>query len=72
MRKIIAGLFSSLDGVVEAPETWNMPYNSAESGAALQRLFENADTALLGRSTYQRWSTFFPTPPTSRYPPPTG
>lgn len=60
MRKIIAGLFSSLDGVVEAPELWNMPYSSSETGAALMRLFEDADTALLGRNTYQQWSSFFP------------
>ena len=26
MRKIVAGLFMSLDGVVEAPEQWNAPY----------------------------------------------
>lgn len=60
MRKIIAGLFSSLDGVVEAPETWSMPYTTSETGAAVLRLFEEADTALLGRNTYQQWSSFFP------------
>jgi len=60
MRKIIAGLFSSLDGVVEAPETWSMPYANGETTAALMRLFEDADTALLGRNTYQQWSSFFP------------
>jgi hypothetical protein len=26
MRKIIAGMFITLDGVVEAPEKWNPPY----------------------------------------------
>jgi len=26
MRKIVAGLFISLDGVVEAPNTWHFPY----------------------------------------------
>jgi hypothetical protein len=25
MRRIVAGLFMSLDGVVEAPETWHFP-----------------------------------------------
>ena len=29
MRKIIAGLFISLDGVVEAPEKWTGPYFNA-------------------------------------------
>ncbi|MFB7666971.1 dihydrofolate reductase family protein [Kitasatospora sp. NPDC056138] len=60
MRKIIAGLFSSLDGVVEAPEKWSMQYSTPEVTAALMRLFEDADTALLGGSTYRMWSTFFP------------
>ncbi|PKW00263.1 Dihydrofolate reductase [Streptomyces sp. 1222.5] len=60
MRKIVAGLFSSLDGVVEAPETWSMPFSTAETGAAVLRLFEDADTALLGRGTYEQWSAFFP------------
>ena len=26
MRKIVAGLFSTLDGVIEPPEKWNPPY----------------------------------------------
>ena len=32
MRKIVAGLFMSLDGVVEAPETWHFPYFNDEMG----------------------------------------
>ena len=40
MRKIIAGMFITLDGVVEAPEKWNPPYyddelNLREIGAVL-------------------------------------
>jgi hypothetical protein len=27
MRKLIAALFVSLDGVAEAPEKWNPPYS---------------------------------------------
>jgi hypothetical protein len=30
MRKITAGLFITLNGVVEAPETWNPPYYDDE------------------------------------------
>ncbi|MFJ8884478.1 dihydrofolate reductase family protein [Streptomyces sp. NPDC102402] len=59
-RRIVAGLFVSMDGVVEAPEKWGMPYNTGETAEALTRLFDDADTALLGRSTYQMWSSFFP------------
>jgi hypothetical protein len=32
MRKINAGLFISLDGVVEAPEKWTGPYFNTRSG----------------------------------------
>ncbi|MEZ0067249.1 dihydrofolate reductase [Streptacidiphilus sp. MAP12-20] len=60
MKKIVAGLFVSLDGVVESPEKWSMPYSTPEVTASLMRLFEDADTALLGRHTYQMWSGFFP------------
>ncbi|SBT41464.1 dihydrofolate reductase family protein [Micromonospora auratinigra] len=59
-RKIVAGLFVSLDGVVEGPEKWGMPYNTGEAAEAVTRLFDDADTALLGRTTYQLWGSFFP------------
>jgi hypothetical protein len=35
MRKITAGLFISLDGVVEAPDQWHFPYFNEEMGAAV-------------------------------------
>ena len=35
MRKIVAGLMMSVDGVVEAPETWTGPYFSPEIGQAV-------------------------------------
>ncbi|MGH3938562.1 MAG: hypothetical protein ACRDTG_07975 [Pseudonocardiaceae bacterium] len=35
MRKITAGLFVSLDGVVEAPDQWHFPYYNDEMGAAV-------------------------------------
>ena len=35
MRKITAGLFASLDGVVEAPDEWHFPYFNDEMGAAV-------------------------------------
>ena len=54
MRKITAGLFMALDGVVEAPERWNMPYFSDEMGAIVGVSFAQSDTMLLGRPT-TRW-----------------
>jgi hypothetical protein len=35
MRKITAGLFIALDGVVEAPDQWHFPYFNDEIGAAV-------------------------------------
>jgi dihydrofolate reductase len=52
MRKIIANLFISLDGVVEEPGNWHFPYFNDEMGAAVDAVLGNADTLLLGRKTY--------------------
>ena len=68
MRKLIAGLFSTLDGVVESPEKWSMPYMDAEAGQALAQVFSESDTALMGRKTYQEWSAFFPYASTDQVP----
>jgi hypothetical protein len=53
MRKIVAGLFISLDGVVEAPETWTTPYFNEEVGQTVGSLIASGDTLLLGRVTYE-------------------
>jgi dihydrofolate reductase len=52
MRKIIANLFISLDGVVEEPGEWHFPYFNDEMGAAVDAVLGTADTLLLGRKTY--------------------
>jgi dihydrofolate reductase len=52
MRKIIANLFISLDGVVEEPGDWHFPYFNDEMGAAVDAVLGTADTLLLGRMTY--------------------
>lgn len=59
MRKIVAGLYMSLDGVLESPETWSMPYFSSEVGQVVGTLTAGGDTLLLGRVTYQRFAAFF-------------
>ena len=61
MRKITAGLFISLDGVVEAPQTWHFPYFNDEMGAVVQAQIDAADTLLLGRGTYDEFVQFWPT-----------
>ncbi|MFK4197077.1 dihydrofolate reductase family protein, partial [Streptomyces sp. NPDC033754] len=59
-RKITAGLFISLDGVVEAPDTWHFPYLNDEMEAAVGEMFAGADTLLLGRKTYESFAAAWP------------
>ena len=60
MRKIIAGLFISLDGVVEAPDQWHFPYFNDEMGAAVDATLGAADTVLFGRKTYESFAGAWP------------
>lgn len=59
MRKIVAGLFISLDGVVESPDRWQMPFFNDEMGTAVGSLMAAGDTLLLGRRTYEEFAAFF-------------
>jgi dihydrofolate reductase len=61
MRKIIASLFVSLDGVAEAPETWHFPYFDEEMGNAVGAAMGNSDAMLLGRVQYQQFAAYWPT-----------
>ena len=60
MRKVYAGLFSSIDGVVESPDQWQSSFDE-EMGAALTRMLEGQDAVLLGRVTYTEWAGYWPT-----------
>ncbi|MDJ1131499.1 dihydrofolate reductase family protein [Streptomyces iconiensis] len=60
MRKITAGLFISLDGVVEAPDQWHFPYFNEEMGAAVAQSLGAADTLLIGRKTYDSFAGAWP------------
>jgi dihydrofolate reductase len=60
MRKITAGLFISLDGVVEEPGDWHFPYFNNEMGAAVDAQLGTADTLLLGRKTYDSFAGAWP------------
>ena len=60
MRKIVAGLFVSLDNVYEAPDKWHFPYFNDEMGAAVDEQIAASDAMLLGRVTYQEFAGFWP------------
>src|SRR5215213_4423997 len=60
MRKIVSGLFISLDGVVEAADQWYLPYFNDEVDAVLDARMASTDTLLLGRRTYEEFAGYWP------------
>jgi dihydrofolate reductase len=60
MGKIVSNFFMSLDGVVEAPDQWHMPYFNDEMGAAIGRGMETNRALLMGRVLYEEWAGFWP------------
>ena len=60
MGYIKSGLFISLDGVIEAPESWHFPYFNEEMGAAVGELMTGNDATLLGRQTYDEFAGYWP------------
>ena len=60
MKKIVAGLFISLDGVVQDPHLWHFPYFNDEMGAAVDATIGQADTMLFGRKTYEGFAEAWP------------
>lgn len=61
MRKVVSGLFISLDGVTESPEKWQFDNFDDDMGAAMAAHLAEEDTILLGRVTYQDWENYWPT-----------
>jgi dihydrofolate reductase len=67
MRKIIVGMFMSLDGVIEGPGPadnfvhagWTMPYFNEEIGQIVAENAARCDAMLLGRVTYQNFAAHF-------------
>jgi dihydrofolate reductase len=60
MRKVVAGLFMTLDGVVESPGSWQEHFDE-EMGEAMMEQLGSQDAVLLGRVTYQEWASYWPT-----------
>jgi dihydrofolate reductase len=67
MRKVISGLFISLDGVVESPDQWQFDVFDADMGAAMTAFLASVDTILLGRVTYLEWANYWPTSDDQEY-----
>lgn len=61
MRKIVAGLLMSLDGVVESPNEWGFShYFNDEMREGISAGIEQADAVLLGRRTYLEFAELWP------------
>jgi dihydrofolate reductase len=60
MRKLTAGLFMSVDGVVEAPNHWQFDSFDDELGRLLGDTMAHVDTGVLGRVGYEEWSAHWP------------
>ena len=59
MRKVVAGGFMSLDGVVEAPDEFITDWDEAIDGN-IGRVIATQDAVFLGRRTYDDWVEFWP------------
>ena len=69
MRKLTAGIFITLDGVVEAPgpddttlpgqRGWSLPYTDDEVGGFIMGGMAASDAMLLGRKTYQAFAAYW-------------
>ncbi len=57
MRKVIASLFVSLDGVAESPDQWQFEFDE-DMMAAMAEEMAAVDTMLLGRVTYEEWRSY--------------
>ncbi|KAB2947240.1 MAG: hypothetical protein MPEBLZ_00508 [Candidatus Methanoperedens nitroreducens] len=64
MRKIIASKFYTLDGLMSDPEDkmeWVLGIFNDEMGKYESDLYDNADTLLLGKTTYKIFEGYWPT-----------
>ena len=60
MRRVVAHLFHSVDGVVEAPNLWQFDSFDDELGQAMGAAISTVQTVLLGRVSYEEWASFWP------------
>jgi dihydrofolate reductase len=60
MRKIVSGLFISLDGVTESANDWIGSWFSPELGQAIGSMMAAQDAMLLGRVTYDEFAAHWP------------
>lgn len=60
MRKVTAGFFHAIDGVVESPHLWQFDAFDAELGQMLGEITARVDTVILGGTGYRDWASYWP------------
>jgi len=60
VRRVIASEIMALDGVMESPDKWHLPYFNDEMGEAIGAAMADSDAMLLGRVTYEEFAAFWP------------
>ena len=60
MRKVTAGLFHSVDGVVQDPFKFQFDSFDEDLGKGLTKMINTVDTVVLGRVSYQEWAGYWP------------
>ncbi|MCD9021060.1 dihydrofolate reductase family protein [Cohnella silvisoli] len=60
MGKITASIYLSLDGIMEEPGLWHMPYWDDEMANFQRDVFYGTDALLLGRVTYEGFAAAWP------------
>ncbi len=60
MRKIVVSTFVTLDGVMEAPQTWSSDFQSEDTQQTALDLLLASDALLLGRRTYEGFAAAWP------------
>jgi dihydrofolate reductase len=60
MRKTVACMLMTLDGVVESPEKWHLRYLDEEMREIIDAAAASSDSILLGRRTYQEFADVWP------------
>jgi dihydrofolate reductase len=60
MRKIVSGLFISLDGVIADAGQWTGPWFNPQLGQAVGSMIAAQDAMLLGRVTYEEFAAHWP------------
>lgn len=60
MRKVIVYEYVTLDGVMESPDKWQLPYYSDDVAEFNKAQILAFDASLLGRVTYEMFASYWP------------